>query len=290
MLEIKEKEMTNLATIRTYSVSKYFAEIKNIDELIEVNLYAKKYKLLLQVIGNGTNILFSQDKYTNVLFIKLKQDFNFINFENDFVKIGAAYSSIRAGSKLVKLGYKSFLFMALIPGTIGGGIRQNAGTTKEGEIKDVFLEAELFDTLENKIVVFSKEKMEFKYRNSIIQKDKNRYIVLNAKFILKDKIANQIELLELLRYKKYKKKQKEPDGYSFGSTFKKLDKPVWQYLKSLKLCGKKIGGATFSEKHCNWIINFNNASGEDIVNLINYAKTKAYNVKNIKLHEEVEII
>lgn len=291
-MEIIEKDLTKKANIRTKSFTKYYCEINSREDIKASIDFAKKNNLKIQIIGDGTNILFSKETYENFLFLKLKDSFDFFQITNNIVEIGASHSLMKAGKILAKNGYSDFVYMSLIPGSVGGAIRQNAGTTKEGEIKDSFISCKVYDLKENLEKVFTKEEMNFNYRNSKIQNEKNRYLVLSAKFELKNKTQNIEELENFIKDKKQNKSKKEPKGYSFGSTFKShlQENPAWWYIDQVGLKKFIIGGAKFSEIHANWIINFNNASANNIIELINTAKRKVSEKFNINLIEEVEII
>ncbi len=289
---IIEKDISKLATIRTSAYTKYYADINNLQDLKEANIFAKKNNLKLQIIGNGTNILFTKTQYKDILFIRLKKDFNFFRQDYKSVEIGASFSFMRAGEKLMKHGYKDFVYMCLIPGTLGGSVRQNAGTTNEGEVKDNILSVKIFDIFDNKVKVLNKQEMEFSYRNSLIQKKNGRYIILSAIFSYGEKESNLDSLRSLVTKKKKERNEKQPSGHSFGSTFKSqlYEKPTWWYIEQVELKGKTIGEAKFSDKHSNWIVNTNNAKAEDIISLILEAKQKVRTHFNIELIEEVELI
>jgi UDP-N-acetylmuramate dehydrogenase len=291
-MEIIEKDLTKKANIRTKSFAKYYSEIESTSELKNIINFAKEKNLEIQILGDGTNILFSKEEYLDTFFIKLKKSFNFFNFSDNFVEIGASFSLMKAGKLLAEYGYDEFVYMSLIPGSIGGAIRQNAGTTKEGEIKDSFISCTVYDLKENIEKIFTKEEMNFSYRNSLIQEERNRYLVLSGKFELRSKTNNIEELKKFIKEKKQNKSKKEPKGYSFGSTFKShlQENPAWWYIDQVGLKDFTIDGAKFSEVHANWIINFNNANANNIIELINLAKKKVKEQFNINLVQEVEII
>jgi UDP-N-acetylmuramate dehydrogenase len=289
---ILDKDITKLATIRTESKTRYFVDINSINELKDVVVFADKNKLDPIIIGKGTNILFTQKVYTDKLFMKLGKNYEYFTLIDNIVEIGASYPFMRAGKKLIGFGYKDFLYMSLIPGSIGGGVRQNAGTTNEGEIKDNFISATVFDLQEGQIKELNKADMNFSYRNSILQENKDRYIVLSAKFSLGKKEQDIDQLQKLAEELKKKKLGKEPSVYSFGSTFKsvKYEHPVWWYIDKVGMRGKTIGQAKFSEKHSNWIINEGNAKADDIIALIAEAKQRVLEKFHLNLQVEVELI
>lgn len=291
MLRVLEKDLTKLATVRTVAKTKHYADIATLDDLIAANTFSKKHNLKLQIIGKGTNILFSQRQYDNTLFIKLKKGFNYFSAREDFVEIGASYSFMRAGEKLIAEGYSDFLYMCLIPGTLGGGVRQNAGTTDDGEIQDNIIEIQAFDTHCNEVKVLHQKMMAFSYRDSLIQKENGRYIILSARFAYGKK-ENPEHLQSLLVRKRQEREKKQPRGYSFGSTFKSLlyEKPAWWYIEEVGLRGHVVGGAKFSEQHANWIINFDHAKADDIIALITMAKTRVSSSFDVIMQEEVELI
>ena len=145
MFKVIEKDLTKESTIRTPASTKYFALINNDNDINEAILFMKNNNLKFKILGNGSNILFSKQHYDNILFLKLGHDLKNINIYNDFVNIGGAFSLIQAGRYLLNLGYSEFMFFNLIPATIGGAIRQNAGIGDGEEIKDVCLSCKVFD-------------------------------------------------------------------------------------------------------------------------------------------------
>lgn len=291
-MEIIEKDLTKKANIRTKSNAKYYCEINSIEDIKSIIEFSKKENKQIQILGDGTNILFSKEYYENIIFIKLKDSFNFFRIENETVEIGASHSLMKAGKLLSSYGYEDFVYMSLIPGSLGGAIRQNAGTTKEGEIKDSFISCKVYDLKENKEKILLKNEINFTYRNSLIQEEKNRYLVLSAVFELKNKTTDIEKLNNFIKEKKQQKRKKEPKGYSFGSTFKShvQEKAAWWYIDQVGLKKFTINDAKFSDIHANWIINIENAKAENIIELINLAKKKVKEKFNINLIEEVEII
>lgn len=246
-MKIIEKDLTKKANIRTKSFTKYYSEVASTSELKNIINFAKEKNLEIQILGDGTNILFSKEEYLDKIFIKLKESFNFFNISDNSVEIGASFSLMKAGKILAKNGYSDFVYMSLIPGSVGGAVRQNAGTTKEGEIKDYFISCKVYDLKENLEKVFTKEEMNFSYRNSKIQNEKNRYLVLSAIFELKNKTQKIEELKNFIKERRLNKLKKEPKGYSFGSTFKShlQEKAAWWYIDQVGLRNFRINGEKF---------------------------------------------
>ena len=289
MFKVIEKDLTRFSTIRTPSFTKYFSIINSSDDMNKAMSFIKEKEINFKIIGNGSNILFSKEYYDDILFLKLGDSFNKIDYFDNYVEIGGSFSLIQAGRQLINKGYSDFIFFNLIPATIGGAIRQNAGTGDGEEIMDVCLSALVYDLKEQKLIELSLNDMEFSYRSSIIKKQPNRYIIFSAKFKLKNRLANIDELVLNMKKRVKEKTDREPKGFCFGSTFMNLDKPAWKYIDMIYNDLEETNKINFSEKHKNWIIN-NGCSGDEVKKLINSAQEILFDKLSIKLKEEVDII
>jgi len=289
MFKVIEKKLTTFSTIRTCSYTKYYAELNNANDIKKAMDFKNKNNLAFKVLGNGSNILFSKDYYDDILFLKFGDGFNFITFYDNYVEIGSSYSLIQAGRELIYKGYQDYIFFSLIPASIGGAIRQNAGTGSNEEIKDVCLSCKVFDIEKNKEIKFDLDNMDFSYRNSIIKKNPNRYIVLSSRFKLNNQTDNIDELILNMKNRVKEKKNREPSGYSFGSTFVNNEKKAWEYVNSIYNNLDLSDDYYFSDKHKNWVVN-RNGSGKAILALINKAQSEVSNEFNINLKLEVDII
>tara|TARA_Y100000590_G_C15558558_1_gene953806 strand:+ start:177 stop:1046 length:870 start_codon:yes stop_codon:yes gene_type:complete len=289
MFQVIGKDLTKLSTIRTPSFAKYFSIVDSEDDMNEAMSFIKEKKINFKILGNGSNVLFSKEYYDDILFLKLSDKFNKINFFDRYVEIGGSFSLIQAGRQLINKGYSDFIFFNLIPATIGGAVRQNAGTGNGEEIMDVCLSSTVYDLNEKKIIELSFNDMDFSYRSSIIKKQPNRYIIFSAKFMLKNRLTNIDKLVLEMKNRVKEKIDREPKGFCFGSTFMNADKPAWEYIDKIKSYLSKKNKISFSYKHKNWIIN-NGYSGSDINKLIKDAQDILIKEYNIRLKEEVDII
>ena len=289
MFKVIEKDLTTFSTIRTGSYCKYYAEINSSEDIKSAIDFKNKNNLKFKILGNGSNILFSKDYYDDILFLKFGDGFNFITYYNDYVEIGSSYSLIQAGRELIYKGYKDYIFFSLIPATIGGAIRQNAGTGNNEEIKDVFLSCRVYDIKKNKEIEFNLDNIDFNYRNSIIKKNPNRYIVLSSKFKLNNQKDNVDHLIIEMKERVKEKKNREPSGYSFGSTFVNDEKKAWEYVNSIYNNLDLSDDYYFSDKHKNWVVN-RNGSGKDILDLIDKVKIEVKKKFNVNLKLEIDII
>ena len=181
-----------------------------------------------------------------------------------------------------------FEFLSCIPGTIGGGIKMNAGCFQR-EFKDILISIQAVNK-SGKVITIPAKDINFKYRDSGLSED---LIFLSASFkgFKKDKniIKNEISLL------KEKKEQTQPTRIkTSGSTFKnpidQSDKKVWQLIKESVPLEKSFGDASISEKHCNFFVNKGNAKFEDMKKLIDFVSESVFKKTGVKLETEIKIL
>ena len=175
-----------------------------------------------------------------------------------------------------------------IPGTIGGGLRMNAGCFKK-EFKDILISIQAIDRL-GKVVTIPANKVIFEYRNNDLPND---LIFLSASF--KGEKKNKIEIKKEVTELKKRKDSSQPTKIkTSGSTFKnpinQTEKKVWELIKESVPLESAFGDAEISKKHCNFFVNKNNATFEDMNKLIEFVKEKVEKKTGIKLEKEIKIL
>ena len=156
-----------------------------------------------------------------------------------------------------------------------------------GEVKDILLSADLL--INNHIDTYANKDLCFQYRESQVPKNA---VIMSATFKFKIGNENDVRLAqEKIKQMREKRKQNQIIGLTCGSTFANPEgHSAWELIDKVGLRGYKIGGAMFSEKHCNFIVNFNNAKAQDIENLIELAKQKVLDKFGIELKTEIRIL
>lgn len=284
---IFDEPMKKHTSFKIGGTADYFFKATTLEELQNIIKFAKIKELPITIIGNGSNLLVT-DKGIRGLVIKI--DINKLKIEK---KDEFAVVEVGAGNKLMALATKmkdeelsGLEGLSGIPGSVGGAVVMNAGAYGK-EIKDVVLSTTCIDK-NGRLYTFSNEEQKFSYRNSIFQK--KDYIIIETKLKLeygkKDEIQKRME-----EYFKARK-EKQPIEYpSAGSSFKRQEGIITaKLIDDAGLKGYKIGGAKVSEKHAGFIVNYNNATATDVINLINYIKEKVYSKYGIKIEEEIKII
>lgn len=286
---IKQNEpMKKHTSFRIGGLAEFFVKVNSVEALIKLLELTNKDNIPLFIIGNGSNILVS-DEGLNGIVAKLDMKeikINTINNNQKEIIVDAGVPLGLLAQKLLQEKIKGFEELSGIPGTIGGAVIMNAGAYGK-EIKDITTEVMALD-YEGKIHKFTNEEAQFEYRHSIFSSKK--YIVLQVKLLLD--IGEEKEIKEKMYKYLQSRKEKQPIEYpSAGSTFKRGENFITaQLIDEAGLKGYSIGDAQVSEKHAGFVINKGNATSEDVIKLTQYIKETVYKKfrKNIEL--EIEIL
>ena len=281
-------EDVSLKKYNTYKIdakAKYLVFPKDSVELISLISYLKSNKCKFLVLGNGSNVIFNFEYYDGVI-IRLDR-FNSISINDNVIEVGAGYSLIKLANEVALLGLSGLEFASGIPGCVGASVAMNAGAYNHSLAEVV--ESVMVLTPDNEIITMNNEELEFNYRESFLKHNKD-YIILSCKIILSH--GNKEEILELIKDRRVRRMESQPLNYpSAGSVFRN---PEGNYAgKLIEDCGfkgYKLGGAMVSLKHANFIINYDGATGRDIVLLINKIKNSVKEKYGIDLILEQIII
>ena len=260
------------------------------DNLPDLILFLKKFgeKEKIHILGAGSNTLISDEKFDGVV-IKLGKNFSNISIlPNDVIIAGSACLDKKLSDFALNNGIGGFEFLACIPGTIGGGLKMNAGCFNK-EFKDVLVSIQAIDK-NGQVLTIPASKVIFKYRSNDLKED---LIFLSASFKGTRKNKEEIEK-KVLELKEKKDKTQPTKLKTSGSTFKnpidQTDKKVWELIKDSVPLDISFGDAHISNKHCNFFVNKNNASFEDMNKLIEFVKTSVEKKTGIVLEKEIKIL
>lgn len=281
---INEK-IANLTTYKVGGKARAVVYPKTLDNLVSLIKLLKNRSIKHIVLGNGSNVLFS-DKIYDGIIIKLDY-FNDMVFDGVNVKVGAGVSLIKLSREALRKGLAGLEFADGIPGTVGGAVFMNAGAY--GEDMSLIVRSVKILKDDGEIIELNKDEMEFSYRTSYLQKHLS-YVCIEAKLRLRP--CDKEELEKMVLERREKRKLSQPLNYpSAGSVFRNpKDMYAGKMIEEMGLKGFSIGKAEISEKHANFIINKGNAKASDIKAIIDYIKVKAYNKYNVKLRVEQRLI
>jgi len=235
------------------------------------------------VLGNGSNVLFMGD-YDGTLVLTKKLCDVTRDGENITAFCGASVTAVSARARDEGLSGMEFAYG--IPGSVGGGVYMNAGAYG-GQLSDVVLSSEAVSE-DGNTVVFSAEAHAFGYRNSAFMH--NGYTVVSTTLGLKNGGREQISAL-MEDYMQRRKDKQPLDKPSAGSVFKRGDGFITaQVIDRCGLKGLRVGDAQVSEKHAGFIVNLGNATGDDVLKLVETVKNEVLLQEGKELECEIRII
>lgn len=303
------RENVSLKEFSNYKIggpARYFFVPKTLAETIAGVEKAKKEKLPIFILGGGTNLLISDKGYPGLI---VKPEIMVLERRGNNVRVGAGVSVADLLSFLINEELSGLEWAGGLPGTVGGAIRGNAGAFG-GEIKDVIKEVVSLDVHGLASKKYSNKESNFTYRSSIFKERDGKEVILEATLELKegDKEAIRKGIQEKIDFRNTRHPMEFP---SLGSTFKNVDVkklpkevaekfedkikqdpfpvlPTAVLLSEAGLKGIKEGGAMFSPKHPNFIVNTEGATAEDVEKLIAIAKKTVKEKFGVTLEEEIQ--
>ncbi len=274
----------NLTWFKTGGLIKYLfmpEDSKNLQKFL-----ALKLELPIYVLGQGSNVLVRQGGFEGVV-IKLSAPY-FTKIEakeQNIVKSGAFATDYALSDYAMQNNIKGFEFLSCIPGALGGALAMNAGASGSC-IEDIFVSAKAID-FEGNELNFTKDDVKFSYRNTTFPKN-----IIFTSAILKGENGSKEKIQEKITNIKETRQKSQPLGAKTGgSTFKNpKEGSAWSFIEKVGLRGYLVGGACFSDKHCNFMINNGNATSQDIEDLCDLAIERVLKEFGVKLELEIKII
>lgn len=286
----QQEPMSAHTTFRIGGPADYFVEAGNESVLKELLLLCQETETPFFILGNGSNLLVSDEGYRGVM-ISLR-GFDEISFrEGEGTEAGKTVMTAGSGVLLSKAamqaaerGLTGFEFAGGIPGTLGGAVTMNAGAYG-GEIKDVILSAQVM-TQEGDIKELSAEELDLSYRHSVIQE--KELIVLSADFAFDHGVEEQIK--EQMRQLNAQRREKQPLEYgSAGSTFKRPEGYfAGKLIQDAGLKGYRSGDVMVSEKHSGFVVNVGKGTYRDAMRVIEHVQRAVYEQFGVELELEVK--
>ena len=280
--DLKKKNWFNIG-----GKTKIYFKASNLKDLIN---FLKKIenKEKIFILGGGSNTLITDKTYDGVV-IKLTNNFNNISLlSDDIIIAGSAVSDKSLSEFAMNNDLGGFEFLSCIPGTVGGGIKMNAGCFGR-EFKDILISIQAINKIGQVITIPAKD-INFKYRDSSLP---DNLIFLSASFKGIKKNSNLIDK-EMTELKKKKEEAQPTRIKTSGSTFKnpldQTEKKVWQLIKESVSLEKSFGDACISKKHCNFFVNKGDAKFDDMKKLIEFVSESVLKKTGVKLETEIKIL
>ncbi|MCL4405010.1 UDP-N-acetylmuramate dehydrogenase [Patescibacteria group bacterium] len=307
---MKPRSDVELKDVTNYKIGGrilYFCEVDKVEDIVEALNLAETEHLPFFILGAGTNLLASDAGFPGVV---IKPVLRSIELEGSKLKVGSGLLVDELLNFTIEHALSGLEWAGGLPGTVGGAVRGNAGAFN-GETKDFITEVISFDTKTGQLVKRDNTACMFSYRNSIF-KAKGDEVILFVEFNLAkgDRGAIAESVQEKIDFRKIRHPLEFP---SAGSVFKNVDVrsappellaipgllikndpfpviPAAHLIGRAGLKGLREGGAMISEKHANFIVNFNNATSSDVRKLIEKVKTEIMSRFGVRLEEEILLI
>lgn len=278
--------ISKYTTYRVGGICRVMAYPTDVSELIKLLKLLKSRNIKYKILGNGSNLLFSDKEYDGFL-IKLNSFDTLTFLGNNKVKVGAGYSLIKLSLMAAKKGLTGLEFASGIPGTVGGAVFMNAGAYKFDMGYVVETVKVLTPNLE--IINLENKEMNFHYRSSFLQTHRD-YVCLEV--ILKLNVGKREAIEDVIRERRERRVASQPLEYpSAGSVFRNPEGGfAGQLIEESGLKGMTKGGAMISDKHANFVINYKDATSSDIKYLIDLAHDTVLEKYNVDMKIEQEFV
>ena len=281
----EEVSLKNYTTLHIGGNAKLLSEPSNIEEVQTCIEICKSYQLPYFILGNGSNVLVLDEGYDGLVIV-LSTHFHHMIVNNNKVRVESGASLKALSAFCMRHSLTGMEFACGIPGSVGGAVYMNAGAYG-GEMKDL-VQSVIWLDQNGRIQKSNKEDLALAYRHSVFMDNKG--IVLEVEIQMQE--GNKEEILLLMEELMRKRRSRQPlDSYSAGSTFKR---PQGNYASALiqdaGLKGVMVNDAQVSEKHAGFLINRNNATSRDFLDLIQLVQHRVKEHSGYELECEVQIM
>ncbi len=284
----RDYPLARLTTIRTGGTAELFARAGSLSELERLLAWAAAEAVEVGVVGSGSNLLIA-DAGVPGLIVKLDRHLSTIEIEGSRVVCGAGARLPAVSAKAAQAGLSGIEFGVNIPGTVGGAVRMNANAYG-GELARVLEWVDVASAAGTERR--APDALGFAYRRSAIVPGE---IVARASFALEPAAAERVKAT--LADMRARRKAAQPSGIkTFGSTFKNPSdasaqgRTAGQLLEAAGCRGLRIGGASFSAKHANFVENHGEATTADVIALMAEGRRRVKERFGIELEPEVQAL
>lgn len=269
---------------------------KNLEDLMSILQFAKSRKIKINIMGNGSNIILKDNVEGFLIDLRqichlrysLIQGLRYRD-KGQNVYCPAFILLYELLSRAYVDGLTGLESLIGIPATVGGAVFMNAGIPGYN-ISDHIVRIEVLSLHDFKIYTLDRKELDFGYRNLKVNSDLPVEDFIITAVIFNLEFADQEDIEEKQSYY-FQKRVNQPVGKSSGCIFRNpYNNNAGRLIEAVGLKGHTIGGAQISEHHANWIINKDNATYRDIIDLIELAEQKVREEFNIQLEREVKVV
>lgn len=279
--------LAGFTTARTGGAADGLLTANSQDELAAFASRLWEMEVPFRVLGNGSNVLVSDQGYRGVILLNRARKFDIETGEQPSIwaESGANLGGIARQAALQ--GLSGLEWATTIPGSVGGAVYGNAGA-HGGDVQGCLMLAEILHQVSGR-EDWSCDRMQYAYRTSALKHQRQPAVILSARFALSQSTPEEVQA-RMDEFNAHRRGT-QPPGASMGSMFKN---PPGDYAGRLielaGLKGTRIGGAEISSKHANFFVNYGEASALDIWKLIHHCRKTVMDKFGVKLELEIELI
>ncbi len=280
------RELVDLAPLTTYKLggpAHLYSEPETIEHLSGLALAFQRSPIPILVLGRGSNLVVSDQGFPG-LVVRLGRPFAGIETTDELVTVGGLASLPQVARSATGAGRRRLEFMIGIPGTAGGGVRQNAGCFGS-EIDDVLVDAEVFDLATGTLSTLDRSALDFSYRHSSVEPTQ---VVVNARFATEEGDP-KTGLNQIKEHTRWRKTYQPGGTLNAGSVFKNPPgDSAGRIIDQLGLKGMSVGGASVSEKHANFFVALPGTKATEVYLLVEQVAAKVQEATGIELEPEIQ--
>ena len=283
---VKGLSLSTLSSFKVGGRAECVVYPKNETEISKTVALAKQNNIRYEVIGNSSNVFFSDNGYNGIIICTKKMTSVFTDKDTITAQCGTRLSTLAVSAR--DLSLTGLEFAHGIPGTVGGAIAMNAGAFG-GEMSDIVVSSLALDVKSGEYIYLEKEQHNFGYRKSIYTENKDLICVLVN---MQLEMGNKCTIDTKMKQNATTRREKQPlDMPNCGSYFKRPEGYIAaKLIDDLGLKGLSVGGAMVSQKHAGFIVNTGNATANDILTLEDLIKKKVIEHYGITLEREVKYV
>ena len=288
MTRLENEPLSAHCTFRIGGPARAIAVPADVSSVSKISCILKEHELAPFLLGNGSNLLFPDEGLAELFLISTEKLQKIFLLPDGAIYAEAGVSLARLASFAQQNGLAGLEFASGIPGTVGGGLRMNAGAYG-GELKDVVESVVTYYLPAQSLWELNNADCAFGYRSSRFQKA-GGFVLLSAVFRLEK--GDEHEIAAKMQELNTRRRDKQPlDLPSAGSAFKR---PEGHYAAALideaGLKGLTVGGAQVSKKHAGFVVNVGGATSHDVYELLMRVRAAVYEKSGIELEPEIVIL
>lgn len=276
--------ISQLTTYRVGGKASLFLEVNTIQDLTLVHEAVLVSDIEVLIVGKGSNMLISDDGFDG-LALFMGEGFSSFELNGNCIKAGASLTMPILARRSVANGFRGMEWAVGIPGSVGGGVKMNAGG-HGSQMSSHLKNATIFDLKEGRVQNFDNSALDFSYRHSCLLAHQ---VLCWAEFEVEKGNKDQGEDLisEIVRWRR----SNQPGGQNAGSVFTNPPGDSAGRLIELAGCkGKAFESAQVSEKHANFIQSSPGGRSKDIAILMEIVRNEVEKKYHIKLIPEVKMV